>query len=124
MQFFFEFFHVFLCLVLILIILLQPGKDSADIFGGGQGGNRMYGSRSQQSPLGRVTTIVAVLFMVTSITLALYSSKRAQAKSEILDKVEEMEQQDYITYDLGKDLQNISFMIDMLREEIKDEQKI
>ena len=93
MQFFFEFFHVFLCLVLILIILLQPGKDSADIFGGGQGGNRMYGSRSQQSPLGRVTTIVAVLFMITSITLALYSSKRAQAKSEILDKVEEMEQE-------------------------------
>ena len=32
-----------------------------------------------------------------------------------------MEQQDYITYDLGKDLENISFMIDMLREEIKNE---
>ena len=28
---------------------------------------------------------------------------------------------DYITYDLGKDLENISFMLDMLREEIKDE---
>ena len=32
-----------------------------------------------------------------------------------------MEQQDYITYDLGKDLENISFMLDMLREEIKNE---
>ena len=47
-----------------------------------------------------------------------------QILNDLERKVEEMEQQDYITYDLGKDLQNISFMIDMLREEIKDEQKI
>jgi len=44
-----------------------------------------------------------------------------QILSDLERKVEEMEQQDYITYDLGKDLENISFMIDMLREEIKDE---
>ena len=44
-----------------------------------------------------------------------------QILSDLERKVEEMEQQDYITYDLGKDLQNILFMIDMLREEIKDE---
>ena len=47
-----------------------------------------------------------------------------QILNDLERKVEEMEQQDYITYDLGKELQNISFMIDMLREEIKDEQKI
>ena len=47
-----------------------------------------------------------------------------QILNDLERKVEEMEQKDYITYDLGKDLQNISFMIDMLREEIKDEQKI
>ena len=44
-----------------------------------------------------------------------------QILSDLERKVEEMEQQDYITYDLGKDLENISFMIDMLREEIKNE---
>ena len=44
-----------------------------------------------------------------------------QILSDLERKVEEMEQQDYITYDLGKDLENISFMLDMLREEIKDE---
>tara|TARA_R110002126_G_C10110403_1_gene467246 strand:- start:194 stop:376 length:183 start_codon:yes stop_codon:yes gene_type:complete len=48
-------------------------------------------------------------------------TKVEQILSDLERKVEEMEQQDYITYDLGKDLQNISFMIDMLREEIKDE---
>ena len=61
--------HLFLCFFLILIILLQPGKDSADIFGGGQSGNKMYGARSQSNPLGRATTLVAILFMCTSITL-------------------------------------------------------
>ena len=44
-----------------------------------------------------------------------------QILSDLERKVEEMEQQDYTTYDLGKDLENISFMLDMLREEIKDE---
>ena len=44
-----------------------------------------------------------------------------QILSDLERKVEELEQQDYITYDLGKDLENISFMLDMLREEIKDE---
>ena len=48
-------------------------------------------------------------------------TRAEQILSDLERKVEEMEQQDYITYDLGKDLQNISFMIDMLREEIKNE---
>ena len=44
-----------------------------------------------------------------------------QILSDLERKVEEMEQKDYMTYDLGKDLQNILFMINMLREEIKNE---
>jgi hypothetical protein len=44
-----------------------------------------------------------------------------QILSDLERKVEEMEQQDYMTFDLGKDLENILFMLDMLREEIKDE---
>ena len=42
-----------------------------------------------------------------------------QILSDLERKVEEMEQQDYMTFDLGKDLQNISYMLDILREEIK-----
>jgi len=46
-------------------------------------------------------------------------TKVEEILSDLERKVEEMEQQDYITFDLGKDLQNISFRIDMLREELK-----
>jgi hypothetical protein len=42
-----------------------------------------------------------------------------QILSDLERKVEEMEQQDYITFDLSKDLQNISYMLDILREELK-----
>ena len=42
-----------------------------------------------------------------------------QILSDLERKVEEMEQQDYITFDLNKDLQNISYMLDILREELK-----
>ena len=48
-------------------------------------------------------------------------TRAKQILSDLERKVEEMEQKDYMTYDLGKDLQNILFMIDMLREEIKNE---
>jgi preprotein translocase subunit SecG len=93
MQLFVTIAHIMLCTILILIILLQPGKDSAAIFGGGQSGNQVYGSRSNANPLGKATTMVAVLFMVTSITLAWFSSARAQAGSEVRDNIEKMEKE-------------------------------
>ena len=83
--------HVMLCVVLILIILLQPGKDSADIFGGGQSGNRMYGARSQANPLGRATTVIAVLFMFTSITLAYFSADTVESGSEVMEDIKKLE---------------------------------
>tara|TARA_X000001382_G_scaffold125697_1_gene111450 strand:- start:554 stop:721 length:168 start_codon:yes stop_codon:yes gene_type:complete len=42
-----------------------------------------------------------------------------QMLNDLERKVEEMEQQDYMTFDLGKDLQSISYMLDVLREELK-----
>ena len=47
-----------------------------------------------------------------------------QILNDLERKVEEMEQQEYMTYDLGKDLQNISFMIDILREEIEKKEEL
>lgn len=84
--------HVMLCFALILIILLQPGKDGAAAFGGGGGGNQMYGPRGSGSLLTRATTAVAALFMVTSITLAWFSNEKVQTGSDIDDLLEEMEQ--------------------------------
>ncbi len=67
--------HVILSIALILIVLLQTGKgsDLASAFGGG-GANAVFGGAGPTSFLNKVTTAVAVLFMVTSISLAYVGS--------------------------------------------------
>ena len=104
MELFTTTFHIILCVFLILIILLQPGKDSADIFGGGQSGNRMYGNRSNSNPLNTATNVVAIMFMFTSITLALYSTQ-SSSNSDIVDSIKELEEEfsnEYFKLDIPK----------------------
>jgi preprotein translocase subunit SecG len=83
MQMFVVALHIVLCLILIGTILLQPGKgaDPGSAFGGGMT-STMFGPRGPANVLSRATTAVAVLFMVTSVTLALYSSKRVMTDYE------------------------------------------
>ncbi|MCP4803720.1 MAG: preprotein translocase subunit SecG [Proteobacteria bacterium] len=92
--------HIFLCVLLILVILLQPGKggDVASAFGagggGGGGGSNVFGPRGPGSLLSKATTGVAVLFMVTSITLALNSQDKSRGGADELDDavtIEEVE---------------------------------
>jgi hypothetical protein len=51
-------------------------------------------------------------------------TRAEQILSDLERKVEQMEQQDYITFDLEKDLRSLQAMLDDLREEIENEQKI
>jgi preprotein translocase subunit SecG len=68
--------HVVLSVLLILVIILQPGKggDVGAAFGGG-GGSSLFGPRGPTNVLSQATTAVAVGFMCTSITLAYYSNQ-------------------------------------------------
>lgn len=68
--------HVLCTLFLILVILLQTGKGAA--MGSGLGGGSsqtMFGSSGAGNFLTKLTTAIATLFMVTSLTLATMSSK-------------------------------------------------
>jgi preprotein translocase subunit SecG len=84
MYLFFTVLHVFLCIFLVLIILLQPGKggDVGAAFGGGGGGS-MFGPRGPATLLSRATTTVAVLFMVTSVGLALMSDQSTLSDADV-----------------------------------------
>jgi preprotein translocase subunit SecG len=78
--------HILACLLLMVIILLQPGKSggiSAAL--GGAGAQQVFGGRGAGNFLTRGTWIIATIFFGTSITLAYISSsvedtleKRAQ----------------------------------------------
>lgn len=87
--------HVVLCLFLILIIILQPGKggDVGAAFGGGGGGSTVFGPRGPTGLLQRATTVVAVLFMATSVTLALYSNEGMQDGGNMDDALERVQQE-------------------------------
>jgi len=69
--------HIVVSVFLIFVILLQPGKgDAMAAFGGGGGGgaNTVFGGRASVTFLSKVTTVCAIIFMFTSLTLAWRSS--------------------------------------------------
>ncbi|MBW1954626.1 MAG: preprotein translocase subunit SecG [Deltaproteobacteria bacterium] len=67
--------HVFVCVALILIVLLQTGKgaDMGAVFGGGSS-QTLFGSTGASTFLSKATTIAAVIFMLTSLVLAYITS--------------------------------------------------
>ncbi len=81
--------HIVLCMILILVILLQPGKgsDIGAAFGGGGASSTVFGPRGAGSLLTQATTVAAVLFMCTSITLAIYSDQQAAGGGKIEDEL-------------------------------------
>ena len=77
--------HVIVCVALIMIVLLQTGKgaDIGAAFGGG-GSNTLFGTSGASTFLSKATTVAAIVFMITSLTLAYLSSQRP-ASSVVMD---------------------------------------
>jgi len=68
--------HVVVCFFLIVVVLLQSGK-AADLAGafGGMGSQTAFGPRGSATVLSKATTVAAALFMITSLTLAIMSTR-------------------------------------------------
>jgi preprotein translocase subunit SecG len=74
--------HVVVCVFLILVILLQAGKGGGmGAAFGGAGAQTVFGGRGAQTFLGKITTISAAIFMLTSLTLA-YQASRSGSEVE------------------------------------------
>mgnify|MGYP001059090820 FL=1 len=68
--------HVLCTLFLILVILLQSGKGAAMGSGLGAGSSQtMFGSSGAGNFLTKMTTAIATLFMITSLTLGIMSTQ-------------------------------------------------
>lgn len=64
--------HLIMAVALIFLILLHSGKGGlGDMFGGGMQAGGLGGSTLAERNLDRITVIVAVLFGLTTISLAI-----------------------------------------------------
>jgi preprotein translocase subunit SecG len=74
--------HVIGCLLLIGIVLMQTGKGG---LGSAMGGDteQMFGGRGAAPFLTKATTVLAVLFMMTSLSLSFMSGRQAKARTAI-----------------------------------------
>jgi preprotein translocase subunit SecG len=76
--------HIIVCIIMILVVLLQAGKGAnmGAAFGGSS--QTVFGSSGAGTFLGKMTTIVAVLFMLTSLTLSYFSVSKG---SSVMDNI-------------------------------------
>lgn len=69
--------HTIVCLFLICIVLLQHGKgaDIGATFGGSS--QSLFGTEGPMPLLNKITTLAAIVFMGTSVTLAYLSAHKS-----------------------------------------------
>jgi preprotein translocase subunit SecG len=74
--------HVFVCLFLILVVLLQQGRGGGLGGLGGGAATQVFGGRGAGNFMTRLTAICATIFMLTSLALAYISSGGDRALRE------------------------------------------
>ncbi len=79
--------HIFVCIVLIGLVLIQAGKGGGlgGLFGAGGMSQSLFGVRTGTF-LTRLTTVLAIIFMLTSLSLAVFSGRPGRS---IVDRVRE-----------------------------------
>lgn len=78
--------HVFVCLFLILVVLLQQGKGGGLGGLGGAAATQVFGGRGAGNFMTRITAICAIIFMLTSIGLAYLSSGGDRALRDLAEE--------------------------------------
>ena len=78
--------HLIVCVVLVILILLQAGKEGMGVIFGG-GNTSVFGSSGAGGMLAKMTAFMAVVFVVTSLSYTYVTSSRPSDESAVL-KVE------------------------------------
>ena len=75
--------HIIACFILITAILLQSGRGGglAGLFGAGGATQTIFGARASTF-LTRATTVAAIAFLLSCITLTVFSSRRGKSLLE------------------------------------------
>ena len=75
--------HITVCVVLVASVLFQSGKGASigsSLGGSGGGGSQaLFGSSGPTTFLAKITTVSAVIFMLTSLYLTFLSTNREES---------------------------------------------
>ena len=75
--------HIIVCILLIILVLLQSGKEGMGVIFGG-GNTSLFGSSGAGGILAKLTTLMAVIFVITSLSYTYVTSSRPTTESEVL----------------------------------------
>ena len=77
-------FHILICALLVIVVLMQSAKGEglAGAFGGGGSGltGAVFGGRGAASFLSKATTVLAIVFMINCGVLAFMSTSRTGSR--------------------------------------------
>src|SRR5262249_24966838 len=88
---FLTFIHVLNCYGLLIVVLLQAGRGAgmAGVFGASAAGSQIFGGRGAGGFLGRLTAIMAIVFMISSIALTLSRTGSQTPRSVVREAARE-----------------------------------
>ncbi|MBD5607372.1 MAG: preprotein translocase subunit SecG [Desulfovibrio sp.] len=76
--------HLIVCFLLVVLILLQSGKEGMGVIFGG-GNSSVFGSTGAGGILAKLTALMGVIFVITSLSYTYVTSSRPESESQILD---------------------------------------
>lgn len=81
--------HIIVCFLLVILILLQSGKEGMGVIFGG-GNSSVFGSSGAGGILAKLTTLMAIIFVITSLSYTYVTSSKPASESSILNvRIEE-----------------------------------
>lgn len=74
--------HIVVCVFLVMLVLLQSGKEGMGVIFGG-GSSSLFGSSGAGGVLAKMTMFVAIAFVVTSLGYNLATTERKAVQSVV-----------------------------------------
>ena len=77
--------HVIVCIILVVMVLLQSGREGMGVIFGGGGNSSVFGSAGAGGVLAKLTTFLAVIFICTSLGYNIMTSSTRTSQESVLD---------------------------------------
>ncbi len=77
--------HVIVCIILVVLVLLQSGREGMGVIFGGGGNSSVFGSAGAGGVLAKLTTFLAIIFICTSLGYNIMTSSTRTSQESVLD---------------------------------------